>query len=391
MFEKHFPRSFHAVISPKNVELSTPTSKKKGKKVWTLKTAFQIRLYPSKAQKKELFRQFDVHRDLYNFCLKEKIDTYEATKTSPSCYDQIKANIPKFKAETNTSSLQQTVRRLDKSFAAFFRRMKNGETPGFPRFKKKFKSIDFMAGDGAKIIGSKLRIQHVGSIKMVNHRGVKQFTRVNVKFVHGDWYAFFTSEKEIETFPQTDQKIGLDFGLKTFLATSNGEKISSPMPLRDNIKRLAKATSKRDKAPVNSKERKKRNRVLRNLHRRILNIRKDFNHKLSRRLVNQYGVIVIEDLDLEKLQTEIANINRTYSDVAWGQFSQMLTYKAANAGRQCIKVNPAFTSQLCTCGAKTPHDVSKRLFECGSCGRKADRDVNAAQNILALGLQCRAL
>lgn len=356
-----------------------------------MKTVFQIRLYPSKTQKKELFRQFDVHRDLYNHCLQEKIETYEKTKKSPSCYDQIKANIPAFKKDTNTSSLQQTVRRLDKAFAAFFRRIKNGETPGFPRFKKKFKSLDFMGGDGAKIIGSKLRIQHVGSIKMVNHRNVTKFSRVTVKFVHGDWYAFFASEKELEILPPNSSAVGLDFGLKTFVATSNGEKISSPMPLRVNIKKLAKMASRRDKAPIKSKERRRLNRVLRNLHRRILNIRTDFNHKLSRRLVNQYGIIVIEDLAIEELKTEISNINRTYDDVAWSQFSSMLTYKAANAGRSCVKVNPAFTSQTCSCGARTPHDLSKRLFRCGACGREADRDVNAAQNILALGLQCRAL
>lgn len=371
--------------------MSTLTSGKKRKKVWTPKTVFKVRLYPSKTQKKELFRQFDVHRDLYNFCLQEKIETYEKTKTSPSCYDQIKAHLSKFKNNTNHSSLQQTVRRLDKAFAAFFRRIKNGETPGFPRFKKKFKSLDFVANDGSKIIGSKLRIQHVGSIKMVNHRNATKFTWVTVKFVHGDWYAFFVCEKELEVLPPSQSAIGLDFGLKTFVATSNGEKISSPMPLRANIKKLAKMASRRDKAPKDSKERKRLSRVLRNLHRRILNIRTDFNHKLSRRLVNQYGIIVIEDLSIDELKTEIPNINRTYDDVAWGQFSSMLTYKAANAGRSCVKVNPEFTSQTCNCGARTPHDLSKRLFRCGACGREADRDVNAAQNILALGLQCRAL
>ena len=356
-----------------------------------MKSVSKIRLYPNKSQKKELFRQFDVHCSLYNFCLKEKIDCYEKTKASPSCYDQIKANIPNFKNNTNVSSLQQTVRRLDKAFSAFFRRVKAKESPGFPRFKKNFKSVDFMSGDGAKIIGGKLRIQHVGSIKMVNHRGVTKFSRVTVQFSHGDWYACFSVERELEILSPSQSAIGLDFGLKTFVATSNGEKISSPMPLRENIKRLSKAASKRDKSPNGSSERKRRNKILRNLHRRIENIRSDFNHKLSRKLVNEYGIIVIEDLAIQDLQTNIANINRAYSDVAWGQFASMLTYKAENAGRRCIKVNPAFTSQLCSCGAKTPHDLSKRLFKCESCGREADRDVNAAQNILALGLQCRAL
>jgi putative transposase len=371
--------------------MSTVKTKRLSKKVWAPKTVLQVRLYPNKTQKKELFRQFEINCELYNYCLQEKIDSYKDTGTSPSCFDQIKAHALKFKQNTNSTSLHQTIRRLDKAFSAFFRRVKSGETPGYPRFKKKIKSLDFKIGDGSKIVGNKLRIQHVGSIKMVNHRNVTKFSRVTVKFVHGDWYAFFVCEKELEILPPSQSAIGLDFGLKTFVATSNGEKISSPMPLRANIKKLAKMASRRDKAPIKSKERKRLNRVLRNLHRRILNIRTDFNHKLSRKLVNQYGIIVIEDLAIEELKTEISNINRTYDDVAWGQFSSMLTYKAANAGRSCVKVNPAFTSQTCSCGARTPHDLSKRLFRCGACGREADRDVNAAQNILALGLQCRAL
>ena len=351
----------------------------------------KARLYPNKSQKRELFRQFAVHCELYNYCLTEKIETYEKTGKSPSCFDQIKANVPKFKNNCNVASMQQTVRRLDKTFGSFFRRVKKGEKPGFPRYKKTFKSLDFRKGDGAKIIGSRLRIQNVGSIKMVNHRNVVDYTRVTIKYEHGDWYAIFSVESVPVTYEPSDKAIGIDFGLQTFAATSDGVKYFSPKPLRENIKALTKAQSKRDKAPKGSEERRQRNKALRYLHRYINNVRKDWNHKLSRKLVKENGTIVIENLSLKDLQSEISNINRAYRDVAWGEFVSMLDYKAENAGRLVFKVNPAYTSQTCQCGAITPHTLKERTFLCGQCGGTADRDVNAARNILALGLQGRPL
>lgn len=356
-----------------------------------MKSVVKFRLYPSKSQRRELFRQMGKHCELYNFCRQEKIDSYEKTKTSPSVIDQIKAHVPKFKDRTNVSSLQQTVRRLDKAFQNFFRRVKSGQKPGFPRFKKFLSSMEFSGGDGAKAIGDRLYIQHVGRIKMVSHRPLSKYSRITVKYQSGQFFASFTVETAPRTFYPSNETIGLDFGLKTFVTVSNGEKIESPKFLRRSLGRLKKAASKRDKEEKGSLSRKKRSHVVSSIFRKISNQRLDFNHKLSNRLISENGVIAIEDLDIKKLSSgAISNINRTYNDVSWAQFAQMLTYKAANAGRKLICVNPANTSKTCSsCGKVNDLSLNDRMMNC-ECGHREDRDINAAKNILALGLQCLA-
>jgi len=352
-----------------------------------MKSVIKFRIYPSKHQKRELFRQMAKHCELYNFCRQERIDVYEKTKSSPSAIDQIKANVPKFKDKTNVSSLQQTVRRLDKAFQNFFRRVKLGQKPGFPRFKKMLSSIEFAAGDGAKAIGSKLYIQHVGNIPMISHRTLTKYSRVTVKYQSGQFFASFTVDAPMKIYTPSKDAIGLDFGLKTFVTTSAGEKFESPKFLRLNLKRIKKAASRRDKEEKGSLARKKRSRVVGNIFRKITNQRLDFNHKLSNRLIAENGIVVIEDLDIKKLSSgDIRNINRTYNDVSWAQFAQMLSYKAASAGRKLIRVNPSNTSKTCnSCGKIHNLSLDDRMMNCG-CGNKIDRDINAARNILRRGL-----
>ena len=362
-----------------------------------MKSVIKFRLYPNKSQRRELFRQFDKHCELYNYCRNERIETYKLTKTSPSCIDQIKSNVSKFKDKTNVSSLQQTVRRVDKSFQNFFRRIKHKQTLGFPRYKKRLNSIDFTARDGIKIINNeykrklKLYVQHVGNIKMIAHRSLSTnaYSRVTIKYQNGQFFASFIINSPIKTLPLNEKSIGLDFGLKTFITTSDGNKIDNPKFLKRNLKRLKQTASKRDKYEKGSHIRNKKNRIVRNIYRKITNQRSDFNHKLANNFIENYGTIIVENLDLRKLSdTEISNVNRTYNDVSWEQFSRMLQYKAANAGRQFVRVNPRNTSKTCHgCGKIHDLTLNDRTFTCQSCGYEQDRDINAARNILTLGLQ----
>ena len=356
-----------------------------------MKSVLKFRLYPNKSQKRELFRQFSKHCDLYNFCRNERIETYKATKTSPSGIDQIKTNVPKFKNRTNVSSLQQTVRRVDKAFQNFFRRVKQNQKPGFPRFKKYFNSIDFVAGDGVKIKNKKLYVQYVGNIKIVTHRDLPTYSRVTIKYQNGQFFASFIIDTPIKTLGPNNKTIGLDFGLKTFITTSDGEKIDSPKFLKQKLKQLTKAISKRDKIEKGTKSHKNKTRVVQTIFRKITNQRLNFNHTLSNKLVIENGTIIIENLDIQKLSSSpINNINRTYNDVSWSQFAQMLAYKAENAGRKVVRVNPSYTSQICNhCGKTNELTLKNRILSC-ECGYDQDRDINAAKNILALGLQCLA-
>lgn len=354
-----------------------------------MKRVVKFRLYPSKRQKHEIFRLLGIHCNLYNYCREERITTYEKTKSSPSWVDQMKTSVPKFKGSINVSSLQQTVRRLDKAFKNFFRRVKSGQKPGFPRFKKRLDSMDFTAGDGIKVKGNQLYIQHVGDVKMVVHRSLPDYSSATIKYQNGQFYVSFVVEVPIKALEPSEKTVGLDFGLKTFITTSDGQKFESPKFLKQSLGKLQKLSRQRSKSTKGTPKYRQKSYQLRNLYRKITNQRQDFNHKLANRFIKDYGTIILEDLTMSELLSPISNINRTYNDVSWAQFTQMLSYKAVNAGRRVIKVNPRNTSKTCSeCGEIDESlTLDKREFSCPSCGHCQSRDANAARNILTLGLQ----
>lgn len=360
----------------------------------------QVPLYLKPSQVTVLDKQLAAHRSLYNSCLAKHIEFYKAEGKSVGGFTMIKDFIPAKMVEDaslgldwiklcNYSSLQQTVRRLNKTFTAFFKSCKGGVKRGFPRFKNRdrFCTIEYSKhGDGWKIKGDSLYIQHLGMVKMAGHCNIKNSVRMSITKRGGKVFASFTVEETGVTLPASDKSIGLDFGLKTFVTTSEGEKIESPKFHKATLKQEAKLHRRIHKAEKGSKARAKAKRSLQTHKRKEANRRKNFNHQLSRKLVNNYKVIVTEDLTMKDFVSDIKNINRSYADVAWGQFTQFLRYKAENAGRVFIKVNPAYTTQECSsCGSLAPKLLTERWHEC-SCGYKEDRDINAAKNILRRGL-----
>lgn len=350
----------------------------------------QIKLSPTPSQVSSLKKQLEEHRRLYNSCLDLKKSAWEKEKKNLSCFDLIKSEVKKVKNNgclSNYSALQQTIRRLDKAYKRFF---KNG---GFPRFKGKdrFNTIEFAKyGDGWKLRGEKIYLQNIGEIKCLHPRFPEKVKSLTVTRRGDDWFINISFEYlgDINNTKNNQYKeIGIDFGLKTFITTSDGKKIESPKELRMRLKELKKIHRRIHKTQKGSSARSKHKRSLAKCHKKITNKRKDFNHKTSRKIVNENKVIVVENLDLKKLATSnILNINRTYNDVAWGQFVSYLTYKAANAGRILIKIDPAYTTQECySCGKVKAKSLSERLHQC-ECGCSLDRDVNAAKVILRRGL-----
>lgn len=358
--------------------------------------AIKVQLSPTPAQRRLLNAQLEEHRILYNHCLEQRIRAWKERSESIPAFTQIKNEIAALRQATklplsNYSSLQQTVRRLDKTYKNFFR------GGGFPRFKKEYSTIEYAKrGDGCGIKKGKLRLQNVGNIRCRWHCDIPEFKTLSVTRRGDKYYVNFIvvdepvapvgAEKLIER-----KAVGLDFGLKTFLTTSTGEKIESPkfhkLSLREQakvqrrIERVKNAKSVKERAAL-----KRYRRTLRKVHQKIANRRSDFNHKLSRKLVNSHDVIVLENINLRGLVSEIAPINRSYADVAFGQFKTFLTYKAENAGKTVILVNPAYTTQTCSnCGALVPKSIKERIHRC-ACGCELDRDHNAAKNILELGL-----
>lgn len=353
---------------------------------------YKYRIYPTNSQKTKIKELMSLHANLYNKALEEKEAQYKEAQKSDSCFDQIKNLIPNFKKEDgkncNYSALQQVVRRLHKNYNAIYN--KRG---GKPRFRKEL-SLEYSShGDGWKLKNDILRVQYIGELKINLHRPFKGIpknlviTRNREKF-----YISISSESSPHApTPSINRFIGIDFGLKTFLTTSEGKKIEHPQPLKESSKKIARVSRQIKKSRDGNLKIKlnKKLKIRKKLYCQIANRRKDFAHKLSRKIVNSYSFIAVEDLNLKNLTTEISNINKKYSDVAVGMFYGYLSYKAERAGRQFIKINPAYTSRTCSkCGviSKDEMTLRQRVFKC-ECGHEEDRDINAAKNILNKALK----
>ena len=203
----------------------------------------------------------------------------------------------------------------------------------------------------------------------------------------GNWYACFACEVEDEPLPFNELDIGVDVGLESFATLSNGMKIENPRFFRLDESVLARAQRKLSKAEKGTPERVKRRKAVQHIHQRIANRRKDFAHKLSRELVDSFGLLTFEKLDEENMLHNHC-LAKSISDAAWRQLITYTTYKAENAGRVVVLVNPRNTSKQCSrCGTMVEKSLSVRVHACPDCGLLMDRDQNAAINILGLGLQ----
>ncbi len=347
--------------------------------------SYQYKLSPTKRQMKEFLKQLEVHRNLYNCCLEEKEKTYIESKTNLTCFDQIKSKVAQFKGQSNYSSLQQTVRRLYKAYTAFFKHPKEFSKP---RFKKRFRTIQFSKpGDGCKLHSKSVYIQGLGKVKCNYHRPIPTDAVVktmSITFKDGSLYLTLTLDKIAAKSPQRNTSIGIDFGCKTTINLSNGNKINSPRFFNSKSKDIARLQRKKLREPENKHKIVK---AIAKCYTKITNRRKDFNNKLTSKLVSQYDIICCEDLMVSQLTSDISNINRKWQDIAIGDIKNQLKYKAENAGKLLVLVNPAYTTQTCSsCGLVKSKELSERQHIC-TCGLDIDRDTNAALNILRLGLQ----
>jgi putative transposase len=227
----------------------------------------------------------------------------------------------------------------------------------------------------------------------VKHRDIEGTIKtLTIRRTNDKWYACFSCEIDPEPLPVTDKVVGIDVGLSSFATFSTGEKIDNPRFFKTDEKKLAKAQRRLSKADKGTPDRKKQRKKVSRIHEKITNKRTDFAHKLSREIVNKYQVIALEKLNVKDMmsnQTKVFGhkLNKNISDVAWNQFMQFTTYKAAEAGRQVIFVNPRNTSKMCSrCGQLVEKTLADRVHRC-SCGLILDRDENAAINILSSGLR----
>ena len=359
-----------------------------------VRKSFQFRLRPTKKQAKALQAQLDECRWLYNELLEQRKLAYEELDLSLSKYQQSML-LPLLKEERATLTqihsqvLQNVVDRLDKSFQAFFRRCKAGEKPGFPRFRGMHRYNSFCyPQSGFSLVGKELKLSKLGTIRVKMHRPIEGEVKTCTlrRNASGDWDVSLSCEVNVESSTPKQEAIGIDVGLENFATLSNGQEISNPRFFKNGEKVLAKAQRKLAKLKKGTQERRKQGKIVAKIHERISNQRKDFCHKESKKIVDQYQYICVEDLDIKKM-VERSHFAKSITDASWNQFRQFLTYKAAEAGRKLGLVNPAYTTQDCyQCGYREEKKLSERTHCCSRCGYKATRDLNAAQNILALGL-----
>ena len=357
-----------------------------------MRKTFKYRLYPTGNQAQALDSQLGEACRLYNAALQERRDAYQHAGISISYYDQA-AQLKDIRAEdacglANFSCSQDVLRRVDKTFRAFFGRVQRGETPGYPRFKSRFRydSITFPSyGDGVRLRDSrKLYVQGVGEIKVKLHRPVAgRIKTVTVKRDAGRWYVCFSVE--IATTPETAiyEDIGIDVGLERFAVLSDGAVIDNPRWYRQAQGKLRIAQRRVARRKRGSKGRRKAVQLLQRAHARVRNTRRNFHHQVARRLVDRYSVIYVEDLNIKGMARSM--LAKSVSDAAWGGFLQILRDKAEEAGRVVLGVNPRGTSQTCTCGASVPKTLNQRWHECLACGLSLARDHVSALLIQGLG------
>ena len=360
-----------------------------------MRKTFKYRIYPTKKQDRIMRQWLEECRWLFNHFLAERKNAWEQEQKSLSLYEQ-HASLPALKeqrpslASVHSQVLQNVAVRIDLAFKAFFRRVKASEKPGYPRFRGKGRYDSFtFPQSGFSLDGNILRLSKIGNVKVVLHRPVEgNIKTCTIKRSSTDkWYVMFSCEWEPTPLPENNEAVGIDVGLHSFATLSTGEHIENPRFFRQEEKALAKAQRKLSKAEKGTLERKKRRKVVARIHERIAWKRQDFIHQHSRRIINRFGIIAVEDIHVNRMLHNHC-LAKSISDAAWSGFFQLLAQKAAWAARQFVAVNPAYTSQTCSsCGHRQKMPLSERVFKCPCCGLELDRDHNAAVNILGLGLQ----
>ena len=361
-----------------------------------LKT-FKYRIYPNAEQQRSIDETLEHCRVLYNRLLAERIESYEKFGHSISWVDQGKS-LPVRKGaipalfSIHSQVLQDVSRRLNKTYQAFFRRVKSGEEkPGFPRFKPfgRYHSFTYPQS-GFAMQGKVLHLSKIGGVKVKLHRPIfGKIKTCTIIVKNGHYYACFSCEVEPTLLPWSDLSIGVDVGIKHLAITSDGKVFEPPKFLRKSERKLKQKQRQVSKSKKGSKRRRKRVRALSKVHEHIANQRRDFAHKVARYLVNTYGVIAFEKLNISGMLKN-HHLAKSIQDAGWNQLINLTIVKAEEAGRNVVLVNPKHTSQDCSTPGcsyrKTDLTLKDRVWQCPRCGTLHDRDINAANNILARAL-----
>ncbi|MEU2395423.1 transposase [Streptomyces sp. NPDC007369] len=391
--------------------------------------AYKFLMRPTVGQAIALGEMLRDHCSLYNGALQERRDAWRhASKTTvrygmqSAQLKDIRAFDPERQGRWSFSSQQATLRRLDKAFTAFFRRLKAGEKPGHPRFRGagRFDTVDFPKdGDGCRWDATphepvtRVRLQGVGHVRVHRHRPVVGIVKtISVKREGKRWYVVLTAEQDRpDPLPATGSVVGIDMGLASFLTDSNGVHVANPRHGRKATANLEAAQQALARCKRGSKRRRKAAERVADLHRTVRRRRLDHAHKTALGLVREHDVIAHEDLKIRNMSAAPApkpnpeipgaflpngaaaktGLNRSIADAGWGVFLAILHAKAESAGRDVIAVDPRNTSRRCpACGHTAKENrPTQETFHCVLCGHTAHADTVGALNVLRAGLARR--
>jgi putative transposase len=357
--------------------------------------AFVFRLYPSKSQRRRLEAVRETCRHFYNDLLRERKDAYErhgrtVTKAEQLRKVKVEKDTSPYAADVHSHILQNVVADLDKAFRAFFRRVKAGEKPGYPRFKGRNRFAGFGLkeyGNGFKIDGRRLKLAGIGRVAVRWHHKVEGTIKTaRVYSRAGKWFVALACEAEKpEPLPKTGASVGIDVGLHRLATLSDGGQVENPRWYRKALRALRVIQRSVARKRLGGSNRRKAVRRLQRLMVHVANARKDFLNKLANELIGRFDRVVLEDLRVAAMAR--GRFARSILDAGWSYLVSHLTHKAESAGREVVLVDPAYTSKACSgCGVLFERlSLSDRWVKCG-CGVSLDRDHNAARNILNRGL-----
>ena len=362
-----------------------------------MEKAYKFRIYPNDKQEKLINKTFGCVRFVYNRYLNKRIEVYKDTKENFS-FNKCSADLTALKKElewlkeVDKFSLQNSLRDLDNAYKKFFK-----EGSGFPKFKsKKTSRLSYRTSFTNKnidYVNGYIKLPKLGLIK-TRDKHVLEGRILNAtvsKSPSGKYFVSICStDIEFNQLNKTGNSIGLDLGITDFCSLSNGEIVKNPKHLQKSLKKLAKLQRGLSRKSIGSSNRNKARLKVARLSEHISNQRKDFLHKLSKRLVVENDVICIENLNIKSMLKN-KQLSRSVSDVSWYEFTRQLDYKSRWYGKKVIKVDMYFaSSQICSgCGHKNPitKDLSVREWTCTECNTHHHRDINASINILNEGLR----
>jgi putative transposase len=374
--------------------------------------SYRFRLMPTWRQHRVMERILETQRVLYNAALEERIDTYRKLGRCITRFDQfkslvqIKSDDPRGYGSLPANLHRETLRRLDEAFNGFFRRVKQGRNPGFPRFRstRRWDGFGFAEFAGITFKNGGLKFKGMtGALRVHLHRPIAQAARILGCQFRRDakgWSVSFQVREMIQIPHHAGPAVGLDLGVRHFAALSDGTTIPSLAAARRAASALRRTQRALERSSRTSRSHAVRKRILARRHLKVANTRETFLHQVSAKIARTYSLIGVEKLQVANMARSAKGsfklpgrtikrnsaLNRSILDAGWGKFTNQIRYKAAWAGGRVVEIDPRFTTQTCSeCGVLVAKDLSQRVHQC-ICGLRLDRDVNAARNILKLAL-----